>query len=94
MWQTHTCYTLLQANEVYVTMKSVLEALSGKPQIAASPSLQSMAPPTTASSEDHIYDRVPTNRTSTYQPITVTVTTSGMEHNQMRRGFLHVLFPP
>ena len=59
-------------------MKSVLEALSGKHQVAASPSLQSMVPPTTASPADHIYDRVPTNRTSTYVPVTMTVTTSGI----------------
>ena len=67
---------LLQANEVYVTMKSVLEALSGKLHVAASPS-QSVAPPS-STSECHIYDYVPTNRTSAYrQQIQVPVTTSG-----------------
>ena len=69
---------LLQANEVYVTMKSVLEALSGKLPVAASPSSQNLAPPT--SSECHIYDYVPTSRTSAYQPILVPITTSGNKH--------------
>ena len=58
-------------------MKSVLEALSGKLPVAASPSSQNLAPP--ASSEYHIYDHVPTNRTSAYQPIQVPFTTSGNE---------------